>query len=177
MSQAAELLLECHGRIRAFLATARRIAVAAGSPPGEVAEAAAAVHRYFTQALPLHAADEERSILPRLRSREPALDAALDAMVAEHAAHQGHLADLTAACAALAAAPARHAELASALLDSVAWLESHLEAHLGAEEAVVLPGMRRWLGPEGDAAVVSELRARRAEPTRSQERPWKPSRS
>ena len=165
MSQAVELLLECHGRIRAFLATARRVAVAAGPPPDPVAEAAAAGHRYFTLALPLHAADEERSILPRLLGREPALDAALRAMAAEHAAHQGRLADLTSACAALAEAPARHGELAPALLGTVAWLERHFEAHLGAEEAVVLPGMRRWLTPEEDAAVVAELRARRATPT------------
>jgi hypothetical protein len=37
MSQAADLLLECHSRIRAFLATARRIAEARDAPPGEVA--------------------------------------------------------------------------------------------------------------------------------------------
>ena len=49
-ADAVALLLECHGRIRAFLAMARRV--------GEAIQ----VHRNFTLALPLHARDEEESI-------------------------------------------------------------------------------------------------------------------
>ena len=162
MSQAAELLLECHGRIRAFRATARRVAQATDPAPAEVADAARAVHRYFTEALPLHAEDEERSILPRLRGRQAGLDAALATMAAEHREHQGPLDELRALCAALTAAPGRHAELSPALLAVVDWLERHFEAHLAAEEALVLPAMRRWLDPGEDAAIVAELRQRRA---------------
>lgn len=167
--QAAALLLECHGRIRSFLATARRIAEAVDPPPGELAEAARAVHRYFTEALPLHAEDEERSVLPRLRGREAVLDGALAAMAAEHLEHRGRVADLTGACGSLAAAPALHPLLAPMLLGAVTWLERHFEAHLGAEEAVVFPGLGRWLTPAEDAAIVVELRARRTASTRSQE--------
>lgn len=161
MSKAADLLLECHGRIRAFLATARRVAEARNPPPRDVADAARAVHRYFEQALPLHAEDEERSVTPRLRGHDAALDAALAALAAEHREHQGPLRELAATCAALTAAPARHGELAPALLATVAWLEQHFQAHLADEEAVVIPGMRRWLSPQDDAAIVAELRGRR----------------
>ncbi len=160
--QAAALLLECHGRIRSFLATARRVAEAVDPPPGELAEAARAVHRYFTEALPLHAEDEEASLLPRLRGREPALDEALAVMAAEHQEHRARVAELTEACASLAAAPTLHPLLAPGLLGAVSWLERHFEAHLAAEEARVFPAMARWLDPAEDAAFVAELRARRA---------------
>jgi iron-sulfur cluster repair protein YtfE (RIC family) len=177
VSQAADLLLECHARIRAFLATARRIAEARDAPPGEVAEAARAVHRYFTMALPLHVVDEERSVLPRLRGRSAEIDAALAAMVAEHQGHLGPLAELVAACATLSATPDRHGELAPGLLVTLGCLEPQLQSHLVAEESVVISGMRRWLSPQEDAAVVAEVRWRRAAPTGPEEPPRTPSRA
>lgn len=158
---AVDLLLECHQRIRRFLATARRLAEARGAPAGEVAEAARAVHRYFAEALPLHAEDEERSLWPRLSGRDAGLDAALAAMAAEHREHQAPLRRLLEACAALGAAPQRHAAEAPSLLDAVAELERHFEHHLAGEEAVIFPAVRR-LEPSVDAAIVGEIRARRA---------------
>jgi iron-sulfur cluster repair protein YtfE (RIC family) len=123
------------------------------------------VHRYFTQALPLHVEDEERSVLPRLRGRDAVVDGALAAMVSEHQEHQGPLAQLVATCGSLSVTPARHSELSPALLATVAWLEQSFQAHLRAEEEVVIPGMRRWLSPQDDAAVVAEVRLRRSAPT------------
>ncbi len=164
MSQAADLLLECHVRIRSFLATARRIAEAKDASPGELADAAEAVRRYFTLALPLHVEDEERSILPRLRGRATEIDGALAAMVAEHQEHQRPLAELVATCATLSVTPTRHGDLSPALLATVTWLEKDFQSHLGAEEAVVIPGMRRWLSTQDDAAIVAEIRGRRGSP-------------
>jgi hypothetical protein len=71
---AVELLLECHERIRHFARLALKLAGTRDLPPAEVAEAAAAVRRYFAEALPLHAADEEESMMPRLRGRDPAVE-------------------------------------------------------------------------------------------------------
>jgi len=159
--QAAAMILECHARIRAFLATARRIAEARGVPDAQVAEAAAAVGRYFTVALPLHAEDEEGSIRPRLQGRDEAIDHALALMAEEHLAHQATVRALATACAELAANPRRLPILARPLLASVAWLEGHFDEHLGGEEAVIIPAMERLLTPEEDAAVVVEMRARR----------------
>lgn len=158
---AVELLLECHGRIRSFLALARRLAEARGETPEALADAALRVHRYFTLALPLHARDEEESIVPRLRGLEPALDGALDAMVREHAEHQLPLGVLVGACAEVARDPARQAHLAGTLAGAAGALAHHFEPHLAREEAVIFPAVRRLLDGSADAAIVRELRLRR----------------
>jgi iron-sulfur cluster repair protein YtfE (RIC family) len=158
---AVGLLLECHDRIRAFTALARRIAEA-GAPDREtVVDAALRVRRYFTEALPLHAEDEERSILPRLRGLDPAVDAELAAMTDEHRAHERPLAALVAACEEIARVPARLAELQPVVARAAAELEAHFEEHLAREEKVIFPAIRRLLDPAVDAAIVGEIRARR----------------
>lgn len=163
---AVALLLECHERIRAFLAMARRIAEAGAADRDELRQAAGRVSRYFTQALPLHAQDEERSILPRLRGREPAVDVELEAMLREHAEHERPMRDLVEACEALAREPERHGELAASIGGPAAELERHFAAHLRREEEIIFPAVRRLLDPRADAEVVKEIRARRgtAEP-------------
>jgi iron-sulfur cluster repair protein YtfE (RIC family) len=158
---AVDLLLECHARIRSHLALARRLSAAQGAPAAEVREAAEGVRRYFAEALPLHARDEEESILPRLLGRERAVDAALEAMRREHGEHAPLLAALVGACATLARDPGRLPELAAPLAAVAADLERDLETHLREEEAVVLPAMRRLLDAGADREIVRELRARR----------------
>ncbi len=158
---AVDLLLECHDRIRSFLALARRVAQAGPAEREALPEAAARVHRYFTQALPLHARDEEDSILPRLRGRDPAVDRELEAMTREHAEHEAPLARLVQACDAVAHDPGRHAALAPDIDGAARELEAHFAAHLRREEAVIFPAMRRLLDRAEDAAIVRELRARR----------------
>jgi len=158
---AVELLLECHGRIRVFLALAGRLAEARGESPEALADAAQRVHRYFTLALPLHARDEEESIVPRLRGRESALDAALDAMVREHAEHQAPLGVLVGACAEVVHDPARQAHLAGTLARASGELARHFVLHLAREEEVIFPAVRRLLDGGADDAIVKELRLRR----------------
>ncbi|HET9553451.1 MAG TPA: hemerythrin domain-containing protein [Anaeromyxobacteraceae bacterium] len=158
---AVDLLLDCHERIRAFLALARRIAEAGAADPAEAAEAAARVRRYFTEALPLHARDEEESILPRLRGLDAVVDAELDAMAREHREHGRPLDELVAACDGIARAPERLAELAPVVARATAELDRHFAEHLRREEAVIFPAMRRLLDAAADAAIVRELRARR----------------
>jgi iron-sulfur cluster repair protein YtfE (RIC family) len=161
---AVGLLLECHDRIRAFLALARRIAEAGAADRDGVPEAAARVRRYFTEALPLHARDEEESILPRLRGLDPAVDAELEAMVREHAGHEPPLAALVDACEEVARAPGRLEELAPIVDRATGELERHFAEHLRREEAVIFPAVRRLLAPSDDAAIVREIRGRRGTP-------------
>ena len=116
-ADAVALLLECHGRIRAFLAMARRV--------GEAIQ----VHRYFTLALPLHARDEEESSLPRLRDRDPLLDLQLDVRVREHQEHQRPLGRLTEACAEIGADPGRHRAQAGSVLQAATELDRHFFHH------------------------------------------------
>jgi iron-sulfur cluster repair protein YtfE (RIC family) len=159
-----ELLLECHARIRQFCALARTVADAGDAPAAEIGEAALRVHRYFDEALPLHAADEEESILPRLRGREPEVDRELDAMVAEHREHEaagGALARVVALSGTLAHEPARLPELAGALRAAADELTRHFDGHLEREERVIFPAIRRHVDPALDARLVDEVRARR----------------
>jgi len=160
-TDAVELLLECHGRIRDFVALARRLGEAHGVAPDAIADAAFRVHRYFTLALPLHARDEEDSVLPRLRGRDPAVDTELATMVREHREHERPLGALVEACAYLARDPGRHGELASTVNRAAGELDRHFVAHLAREEAVIFPALRQVLGRDADAAVVKEIRLRR----------------
>jgi iron-sulfur cluster repair protein YtfE (RIC family) len=160
------LLLECHGRIRAFTELAARLASAEGASEAEVAEVAAGVRRYFAEAFPLHAQDEEESILPRLAGRDRQVDAALVTMHREHATQVAPLARVTELCAELATSPGRHAELAPALGRAAGALREHFARHLALEEEVVFPALQALVADAARAEIVRELRARRAHSSR-----------
>jgi hemerythrin-like domain-containing protein len=158
---AVDLLLECHERIRAFLMLAGRVAEPGAADEDVVQDAAARVRRYFTEALPLHARDEEESILPRLRGKDPGVDAALDAMAREHAQHERPLRTLVEACEVLARDPKRRAEISPVIAAAAEELEEHFAGHLRREEEVIFPAMRRLLDRASDSEIVKEIRARR----------------
>ena len=63
---ALDLLTGCHQRIRYFTAAAIKLAHAQGASPEDIRQAAAGVHRYYSVSLPLHEADEELTLRPRL---------------------------------------------------------------------------------------------------------------
>jgi hemerythrin-like domain-containing protein len=154
-----DLLLDCHDKIRHFVALARA-AGAAEADDGQRAEACEQARRYFAEALPLHVADEEQSLLPRLQGRDTALDIALAMMHAEHASHDAQVAALTAALTSLRDAPssARMREQVASLAGALAESFAH---HLASEETHVFPAVARLLDGEGQRAVLAELRARR----------------
>lgn len=156
-----DMLLECHTRIRRHTEIARHLAAAHGAPAGEIVDAARAVHRYFSVALPLHVADEEESVVPRLVGREPEVDAALARMGREHDEHRAPLAAMLAHCEALAATPERQPELGPELGAVAARLDAEFAKHLELEERVILPAMRRLLDAPTLATIASELAARR----------------
>ncbi len=158
---AVGMLLECHGRIREFVGMARRLAAARGEDAQAVRDAAGRVRRYFTDALPLHAQDEEESVLPRLRGREAGLDRELEAMAGEHRQHEEPLARLVEACGALERDPAQLANVGAALGAAAAELEAAFARHLDREESIIFPAVRRTLSPADDEALVREIRARR----------------
>ena len=152
---AATLLLECHTRIRNFSGLAVKLATV-DAPDAELTDAAARVHRYFTQALPLHVEDEERSLAPRLRRFAADAAAALDDMEREHRAHAELLRILVPAWDSLRADPkGRSRTLADATL-----LQTLVEEHLAAEERLVIPALAR-LSVEELGALAGEMKARR----------------
>jgi hypothetical protein len=106
---ALDLLLACHGRIRSFTSLAVTLAGGRGLADAEVAEAAGAVARYFGVALPLHVADEDESLMPRLLAAPAAraLDEPLRTMEREHVEIEAHLAAFVPVWEELAAEPGR----------------------------------------------------------------------
>jgi hemerythrin-like domain-containing protein len=156
-----DLLLECHARIRRFIALARKLADNADAPSAEVAEAAGQICRYFSEALPLHAADEEQSIVPRLRGLDVNLDVTLDRMTREHGEHAEPLSVLLDLCGRLQSSPTELPRLASGLRATSVGLEQHFQQHLAHEEAHVFVEIRQRLTAETMAQMVQELRNRR----------------
>jgi len=155
-------LRACHARIRDHLALAHRLTApdAAASPASEIAAAGSALARYFGIALPLHVADEEESIRPRLASGTE-LGPLLDQLGGEHAVIDDLLDELVPRFAILGAEPARVAELTPAR-DDVTWLANLLEAHLVLEETRLFPELERLLSPAARAEILAEQRARRS---------------
>lgn len=156
-----DALLDCHERIRQMSSLARKIAAAEGQPEAEIGEAAGRVRRYFTESLAHHVADEEESILPRLRGRDAAVDAALESMEREHRDHEDVVARVVTACAQLERRPGQLAELRGELDEASARLVEAFAAHLDGEEKIVLPAIRRLLSEEERARIRAEMRARR----------------
>ena len=167
-SDAVDLLLGCHQRIRHFTAMAVRLS-RPNAPAEQIPAAAQAVYKYYSQALPLHEADENDSVYPRLRKTlaatsaeqwDPARHAIADAnqtMVDQHAAINIVVAELLPLWRALpddpAAAP-RTSEMAQRL--ETAW-----NGHLELEERLIFPALRELLDPESRTAIRQEMAARR----------------
>lgn len=157
-SDAVDLLLGCHQRIRHFTAMARRLA-APGAPPDQIPAAAAAVYRYYSEALPLHEADENESVYPRLRDSDPSatLAQANQAMVEQHRVIDQIIATLLPQWGQLVQRPARAPETASAAEQlEHAWAE-----HLELEERLIFPALRQHLNPKDRADIRAEMAGRR----------------
>lgn len=143
---AVDLLAACHERIRKFSAMACAVAKGQGA---DLRQAAGAVRKYFAEAFPLHVADEEELIEPRL---------ALPAQVhADHAAHAPEIEKLVALCAGIEAGGPVPPELGP-LAER---LRIELDAHLALEEHDVFPALR-MLPDDVRAAIRDGIRARRA---------------
>jgi iron-sulfur cluster repair protein YtfE (RIC family) len=162
-SDIADLLLACHDRIRFFIDLARRIAESHDASAEEVQQAAGSVIRYFSESLPLHVADEEESILPRLTGRAAGLDAALQTLCHEHREHELRLAQLIDTCRILIKSPEGLDEVRERLASVAAGLELDLVQHLQGEEEIVIPAIRSLLTEEDLEALLREFRDRRAE--------------
>ena len=152
-------LLECHERIRRFVALAVKVG-AGGGAAGEVVDACAAVERYFERALPLHIEDEERSIVARLRGKDADVDEALRAMEAEHEAHRPLVEELLAASRSVRESPDATDRRERLRLAAVR-LAADFEPHLAREERVVFPAVRSLLDADAHAQIRGEQRARR----------------
>ncbi len=156
-------LLTCHGHIRRFTGVAVRLATAPAAHVREIEEAAAGLVDYFGRALPLHVADEDQSLYPRLLElpREPALADAIERMTAEHGPLEGLLGAALPRWRRVAANARVLPGLRRDLLDLADALEVGFTAHLRSEETIVFPALPR-LAPEHIVAIRREMKQRRA---------------
>ncbi|MFO0563180.1 MAG: hemerythrin domain-containing protein [Polyangiales bacterium] len=157
-----ELLLDCHKKIRAFSALAVTLSEREDVAPQEVTDACERCARYFTEALPLHVADEDESIVPRMKDRaDGAVREALLTMSDEHTRHRPML---TALLAALAAMRERGSttETRAALSAIAPAVQREFEAHLQREETVIFAALPTVLSADAQREIIAELRARRA---------------
>jgi hemerythrin-like domain-containing protein len=157
------LLLDCHQRIHRFLAIALKLPGAAGSvPDAEIADAARRVRRYFTEALPLHAQDEDESVAPRLRAvgAADAVIAAIEGVAREHAEIDRVTAQLVPAWTQLVDAPERTGEVREVLAAGAERLAELFRTHLAIEEKTVFPAVAA-LDEAARRAIVAEMRKRR----------------
>jgi len=161
------MLLDCHRRIRHFTALAVALPDATAVPPAEIASAAAGVVRYFAEALPLHAADEDASIAPRLLALglPEAVRAAVLSMTVQHGGLELTLASALPRWQAVAADPACLPAHAAALRGLAARLSAQWDEHLGLEETTIFPALRELISPSEQDTIRREMRARRAAPT------------
>jgi len=160
---ATENLIACHQRIRHFTAIARRIAESNDAPPEQVADAAADLHRYFYVALPLHEADENVSIDPRIEAAVPGTEAAQASkeMVRQHLDIRAVLNSLLPLWDALCREPEKLSSFSPRLLVLSNRLEKLWDAHLKLEEEIVFPAMEKYLSAQEKEEILREMRERR----------------
>ncbi|MBI2897170.1 MAG: hemerythrin domain-containing protein [Deltaproteobacteria bacterium] len=161
---AVGLMLACHTRIRSFGSLAARIALDTSPSDEEVAEAAAALHRYFSVALPLHVADEDLSLRPRLeRFGAPAeVREALSRMSMQHLDIDQVLAEALPLWLALSRGEASRAQRSKDLVSLGRSLGEHFDGHLDLEERVIFPVVRTLLPADEEEALAGEIRRRRS---------------
>jgi iron-sulfur cluster repair protein YtfE (RIC family) len=159
---ALELLISCHDRIRHFTSSISKLAHSEGSELSEISTAAGAAHRYFTVALPLHEADEEESLRPRLlESGAAEISAALDAMGHQHQAIDDLIERLLPLLILLSNNPAKLPEVHGELCTIAKALSEVFSGHLQLEELVIFPALTDSLSAEAQAEVLVEMRERR----------------
>lgn len=159
---AVDLLTGCHQRIRHFTAVAVKLAHAHGASPEDIRQAADAVHRYYSVSLPLHEADEDQTLHPRL---SPAADEmvrhALLAMGDQHQAIDELIERLLPLLVLVKNDPDLLAEAGGEMCAITKALDEIFRAHLQMEEEVIFPAIRSLL-PESDRAeMLREMQERR----------------
>jgi iron-sulfur cluster repair protein YtfE (RIC family) len=158
--EVVDLLRECHERIRKFLGQARRLAMAATVPADEVRTAADQIRRYFAESFPMHLADEDEQIAPRIARASADVDHALARMRGDHVDHAPRITQLVELCVAIERDPRQLATLSAELAQVAALLEHELELHLELEERIVFPALEQLPQRERDS-IREAMRTRR----------------
>ncbi len=160
---ALDLLRACHTKMRLFTKALERIVetYAKNAADPQVPDAARTTARYFREALPMHAEDEDLSITPRLLAVHPDLAQVLADGARDHAVMEGELPPLTATLDKLAARDALTTEEFAAFSDRVDRVVLLLRTHALTEETTWFERFGQ-LPSEQLRQVRMEMAARRA---------------
>ena len=159
---AVDLLVGCHQRIRHFTAVAVKLAHAQGATSDEIRQAAEGVHRYYGVALPLHEADEDRTLEPRLRpAGDERVRHALLAMGDQHQAIDELLERLLPLLVLVKNNPDTLHEVGGEMCSITKALDEVFCAHLQMEEEVIFPAIRRVLPESAREEMLREMQERR----------------
>ncbi len=163
-STALEMLQGCHARIRHFMQLSHTLAEAVDALPKDIAEAAASLTRYFSEALPLHEADENQTLFPRLCDASPLgspLREAAQAMVEQHRAIDELVAELLSLCGTIQGQPELLPSLAPRLRQVTSALDLVFDSHLYMEETVIFPALQQFTPAELEE-ISREMQQRRS---------------
>lgn len=159
---AVDLLVGCHQRIRHFTGVAVRLAHAQGATLDEVSQAAGSVHRYYSVSLPLHEADEEQTLRPRLNAvGDERVQHALRAMSDQHLAIDELLERLLPLLVMVRNNPETLPAAGSEMCSLTKALDEIFGAHLQMEEEVIFPPIRSALPESAQGEMLQEMQARR----------------
>jgi iron-sulfur cluster repair protein YtfE (RIC family) len=159
---AVDLLIGCHQRIRHFTAVAAKLAHAQGAAREEIIQAAAGVHRYYSVSLPLHEADEDQTLHPRLQAvADGKLRHALLAMGDQHQAIDELIERLLPLLVLVRNNPDSLRDVGSEMCSITKALEEIFRAHLQMEEEEIFPVIRQVLPDNARADMLREMQERR----------------
>ncbi len=159
---AVDLLSGCHDRIRHFTGAAVKLAHAQGATPDDIGQTAARIHRYYTVSLPLHEADEEDTLRPRLAVfADEKMSHALAAMHDQHQAIDELLERLLPLLVLVKSNPGILPQVAAEMCSITRALDDVFRAHLQMEEEVIFPAIRVALPESVREEMLREMRARR----------------
>ena len=159
---AVDLLLGCHQRIRHFTGVAVKLAHAQGATPEEIAQAAAGVHRYYSVSLPLHEADEDQTLRPRLGAiADDRIGHALLAMSDQHQAIDELIERLLPLLVMVEHNPDMLPAVGGEMCSITQALGEMFRAHLQMEEEVIFPAIREALPETARAEMLREMQERR----------------
>lgn len=154
-----EELLAAHAEMRQVVTRAE--CLAAGSATSGARETAQGISDFVEWMIPMHCADEDLSLSPRLAGKHRSVDDALAQMKRQHLALEAPLARLRLLCRMLARDISRlHAlrfELGAAAID----LSGRLDEHHALEESAIFPALKRLLYVDELESIQSEMHARR----------------
>ncbi len=159
---AVDLLIGCHQRIRHFTGVAIKLAHAHGATAEEIGQAAAGVHRYYSVSLPLHEADEDQTLQPRLRDvADESVRHAMLAMSDQRQAIDELIERLLPLLVLVRNNPDTLGQVGGEMCSITKALEETFRAHLQMEEDAIFPAIHTVLSDGAREEILREMQERR----------------